>query len=149
MIRYKCKKFDELELDELYAIMVLRQEVFALEQNCVYVDADNKDQASYHILGEDHSGSLRSYSRICPKGVSYSNYASIGRVVVHSSTRSKGEGYRLMKATLKCFEELFINEPCKISAQSYLTDFYKNLGFRSIGEEYLEDGISHIAMIRP
>jgi len=149
MIRYKCKKYNDLELDELYAIMVLRQSVFAVEQNCVYLDADGKDQASYHILGVDSFGALQAYSRICPQGVAYPKYASIGRVVVSSTIRSTGEGYRLMKTTLEYFQELFPNQACKISAQSYLISFYKNLGFQPTGQEYFEDGISHIAMIRP
>lgn len=36
----------------------------------------------------------------------------------------------------------------KISAQKYLKKFYESHGFIQKGEEYLEDGILHIGMIR-
>ena len=35
----------------------------------------------------------------------------------------------------------------KISAQKYLRQFYEDLGFKVITEEYLEDGIPHFGMI--
>jgi len=49
MLRFTCKSFRDLSLDELYDIMVLRQEVFSVEQDCVYLDADGKDQDSWHL----------------------------------------------------------------------------------------------------
>jgi len=49
MIKYRCLKFGELNLYELYAIMALRQEVFVVEQNCPYIDADGSDQQSYFL----------------------------------------------------------------------------------------------------
>ena len=128
--------------------MVLRQVVFVVEQNCPYVDADGRDQASWHVIGTDHEGKIKSYTRICPKGLAYSDYLSIGRVVVDESIRSIGEGYRLMEATFKFCNEIFPNEPNKISAQSHLQRFYTKLGYQTVGEGYLEDGIPHIAMIR-
>ena len=51
MLSWILKKFDELSLQELYAILQLRNEVFAVEQNCVYPDLDNKDQAAHHLMG--------------------------------------------------------------------------------------------------
>ena len=128
--------------------MVLRQEVFAVEQGSAYVDADGKDQASYHVLGEDEKNQLVAYARICSPGVAYSDYVSIGRVVVDQAMRSSGEGYRLMETSLQYCSELFPGIPNKISAQKYLQKFYGNLGYYAVGEVYLEDDIPHIAMIR-
>ena len=82
MISYQSKPYNELGLDELYDILVLRQEVFVVEQDCPYLDADGKDQASYHVSGRDASGKLLSYARIVPKGISYENYISIGPVQI-------------------------------------------------------------------
>ena len=38
-------------------------------------------------------------------------------------------------------------EKIELSAQKYLTKFYKDLGFEKKGKEYLEDNIPHIKMI--
>ena len=147
-IRYRCVKYKDLSIHELYEAMRLRQEVFVLEQNCPYVDADGLDPLSYHVLGNSDSGKLVSYTRICPPGVSYKDYVSIGRVAVQEQARGTGEGYKLMEATLGFCSNLFPNIPNKISAQTYLLHFYQNIGYVAVGEGYLEDDIPHIAMIR-
>jgi len=128
--------------------MKLRQEVFVVEQNCPYVDADGKDRMSFHVMGYDESGDLLAYVRICPPGVSYDKYVSIGRVVTHERVRGIGEGYQLMEASLRFCKELFPQVPNKISAQLHLTNFYEKLGYVTVGDDYLEDDIPHIAMIR-
>lgn len=89
-IDWKLKLFNELSSDELYAIIRLRNEVFVVEQNCVFQDADNKDQSSYHVMGWKEN-ELVAYSRLVPAGISYSE-PSIGRVVTSPSVRSLGLG---------------------------------------------------------
>ncbi len=148
MITFKCKTFQELSIDELYAMMVLRQEVFVVEQNCVYTDADNRDQASWHLLGTDTNGELVAYLRILPKGLSYKEYPSIGRVATSNKIRKQGIGRVLMEEALIHTDRLFPKERIKISAQVYIVSFYNSLGFESVGEAYLEDGIPHTGMIR-
>jgi len=149
MVHYTCKAFQELTLDQLYAIMVLRQEVFVVEQDCPYIDADNKDQDSYHLMGWNADNQLVAYTRLVPKGISYNNYISIGRVITSKLVRRQGVGITLMEKSVDKIRELFgTEEPIKISAQVYLLRFYTSLGFDKIGEEYLEDGIPHTAMIR-
>jgi ElaA protein len=145
--RFVCKPFYELSLDELYALMVLRQEVFVVEQNCPYLDADGKDQGSHHVLmylGDK----LVACTRLLPRGLSYPEYQSIGRVVTHASVRGTGAGKILMAESVLLCIELFGQNPIKIGAQSYLLRFYESFGFVSTGEEYLEDGIPHTKMIR-
>lgn len=148
MIKYKCLAFEQLELEQLYAIMVLRQEVFVVEQDCPYLDADGKDQKSWHVIGVDEDDQLKAYTRICPPGVSYEGYVSIGRVVVDESIRGAQEGYRLMNESIVKCERLYPDHATKLSAQAHLEKFYNNLGYSAVGEGYLEDGIPHIAMIR-
>ena len=50
-MRWQWTDFDHLSLEQLYALMRLRQQVFVVEQDCPYIDADNQDQAAHHLLG--------------------------------------------------------------------------------------------------
>lgn len=147
MLRFSCFSFHQLTPYELYDIMVLRQEVFVVEQNCPYLDADGKDLQCWHLLGRNDAGKLICYTRLLPEGLAYEGYVSIGRVVSSPSARGAGAGKILMQRSIEMCRHLFGNQPIKIGAQSYLLKFYEGFGFRSIGEEYLEDGIPHTKMI--
>lgn len=140
-------KFSELKLQQLHDIFELRAEVFVVEQNCPYQDVDGKDPESYHLLFYDHH-LLIAYCRILPPGVSYPE-PSIGRVVVKKSKRGHQLGELLMKQALSKTLELFNNQEIVISAQSYLLNFYQDLGFATEGNEYLEDDIPHQRMRYP
>jgi len=146
-MKIKCLPFYRLNLDEIYASMALRQEVFVVEQDCPYLDADGKDQEAWHVMGWDEKGELVAYTRLLPQGISYENYASIGRVVSSSKVRGKGAGKEIMIASMDWCKKLFTNQKVKISAQVYALDFYRNLGFEVVGEEYMEDDIPHMSMI--
>ena len=149
MIEFHCLHFDELSLHQLYDLMKLRQEVFVVEQDCVYLDADDKDQDSWHLMGVDDQRQLLAYCRLVKKGVSYAGYPSIGRVITAEQGRGKGYGQLLIKEAIQQCEQLFGKTALKIGAQTYLLRFYQSFGFNPVGEEYLEDGIPHIHMIRP
>ncbi|MCS7037635.1 MAG: GNAT family N-acetyltransferase [Saprospiraceae bacterium] len=142
-----CRPFAALTVYELYDIMALRQEVFVVEQNCAYLDADGKDLEAWHVMGRDAQERLAAYTRLLPLGVSYEGYASIGRVVSAPFARRAGLGRLIMEHSLAWCVRLFGPVPLKISAQTYLLGFYESFGFRSTGEEYLEDGIPHTAMV--
>jgi ElaA protein len=148
-LTFECTPFSALSLEALYDLLALRQEVFIVEQNCPYLDADGKDQPAWHLLGRDALGRLAAYARILPPGVSYPQYPAIGRIVTAPFARRTGQGKALMDAAIDQTCQLF--GPCaiKISAQTYLLNFYESFGFQSTGEEYLEDDIPHTAMIRP
>ena len=146
-MKFEIRSFSQLSNKELYRILQLRAEVFVVEQNCVYLDADDLDQEGYHVLGFSESQEVHAYTRILPQGSTYSEYAAIGRVVTSQSVRKKGHGKPLMIFTIAQCRLLYPNHKIKISAQSYLIKFYNELGFQEIGEEYLEDGIPHIAMV--
>jgi ElaA protein len=147
MINWILKEFYKLEPGELYDAMQLRSEVFVVEQNCVYLDADGKDRECYHLLG--YSGKeLAAYTRLVPAGVIYTEM-SIGRVVTSPRHRTKGYGKELMQKSIETCYELFGNGPIKIGAQYYLEKFYGSLGFITSSGIYLEDGIEHIYMIKP
>lgn len=143
-LNWKYTAFDELSVAELYAIIQLRNEVFVVEQNCAYQDADDLDSKSYHLTGWDGER-LAAYCRILPPGVSHPD-ASIGRVVTSPLYRKTGNGRLLMlKAIVKTLSQ-FTCSKITISAQFYLTHFYESLGFTAFGATYLEDNIPHIEM---
>ena len=144
-LHWVLKKFEELTPFELYNIMQLRNEVFVVEQNCVYQDADNKDPKSFHFMGWDNT-TLVAYTRIIPQGISYTE-ASIGRVVSSPKYRGTGAGRTLMQLSINNTFRLFNCKAIKIGAQLYLKKFYESLGFVQCSDQYLEDNIPHIEMI--
>jgi ElaA protein len=146
MLHIITKLFKELTTDELYAILQLRSEVFVVEQDCVYQDMDYKDQRALHVLGFKNE-KIIAYTRIFKPG-DYFECASIGRVVVTENERRFKYGYDIMNASIEAVKTYNHKTKIKISAQVYLKKFYNNLGFKEVGEGYLEDGIPHIAMVR-
>ena len=146
MLNWKTKEFTELNNYELYAILKLRSKVFVVEQNCVFLDMDDKDQKSIHIMGfmDDE---LVACSRLLPAGVSYTEM-SIGRVATDPAHRSKGLGKELMRISVDKLVEAYGNHPIRIGAQCYLIKFYEGFGFNINSAEYLEDGIPHVEMLR-
>jgi len=146
MIEIHVKHFNELSTQELYDILQLRSEVFVVEQDCVYQDIDGKDQKALHVLGFKKD-KLIAYTRLF-KPSDYFNEASIGRVVVAKNQRQFKYGYDIMKASIEAIKTHYNETVIKISAQVYLKSFYNNLGFKEVGEEYLEDDIPHIAMFK-
>jgi ElaA protein len=145
-MKFITKTFSELTTDELYAVLQLRSEVFVVEQDCVYQDLDFKDQKSLHVLGYKED-KIIAYTRIFKPG-DYFTEASIGRVVVKDSERKYGYGHDLMKASIEAVKNHFNTSEITISAQVYLTKFYNSHGFNKVSDEYLEDGIPHIEMLR-
>lgn len=139
------KPFYELTLDELYALLQLRMEVFIVEQNCVYQDCDDKDQESHHLMAWCN-GKLAAVTRLLPPGVSYAE-PSIGRVITSPAFRGMKLGRELMTRSIESCYELFGKQPIRIGAQQYLKTFYESFGFRQVGEPYDEDGIQHIKML--
>ena len=146
-IDYKWKKFDELSLDDLYAILNLRQKVFIVEQDCPYIDADYTDQDAFHLLGYK-GDSLIGYLRAFKPGIKYDG-ASMGRIVTEISSRRLGLGKEITQMGVNFLVKEYPNHEIVISAQHRLEHFYINLGFIPRGEVYLEDNINHIQMYLP
>ena len=146
MLTIELKSFNQLTTNLLYDILQLRSEVFVVEQEIVYQDIDGKDQKALHVMGFKDS-KLVAYTRIFKPG-DYFKYASIGRVLVKENQRRFNYGKEIMIASVAAVKEYFNETEIKISAQKYLLKFYSDLGFKAYGEEYLEDTIPHMAMIR-
>ena len=143
---WELKNFEELNSFELYAILRLRSEVFVVEQNCVFLDMDEKDFYSHHLMGW-RDKDLAAYSRLIAPGKIY-NQMTIGRVVTSPKYRKIGIGKELLSVSIKKCYELFGEEEIKIGAQLYLKKFYSSFGFIQSSNIYDEDGIKHIEMIK-
>lgn len=131
--------------------MRLRSEVFVVEQDCVYLDLDDKDARSIHLFAQDENAqpgtAARAVVRLVPPGVSYRE-PSIGRVAIDLTSRGTGLGVELMERAIRSCHRHWPCTGLRISAQQYLIGFYGRLGFETVGEGYMEDGIPHIQMHR-
>ena len=145
-VTWRWVTFDELTVDALYRVMALRQRVFVIEQNCVYLDADGHDAVCIHGLGES-GGELVAYARLLPRDVAYPT-PSIGRVVTSPTARGSGLGRTVVEQAIAECGRRFPGEAITIGAQLYLLAFYESFGFVGAGNPYDEDGIMHIEMIR-
>jgi ElaA protein len=145
-INWVFRSFYQLSLNELYQVFELRQEVFIVEQDCPYKDADGLDQKCFHLLGYCDN-QIAAYARIVPAGVAYKE-ASIGRIVTSEKFRGIGLGKILMDESLAIMMKQFGNGQIRIMAQCYLKEFYREFAFVEDGQEFLEDGIPHIEMVR-
>jgi ElaA protein len=144
-ITWQTHAWSDLSTETLYAILALRAEVFVVEQNCPYQDVDGKDPKSLHVCGYAENGELCAYARLVQPGISYEEW-SIGRVITSPRVRRTGAGEELMRTCMAYFKEHRISS-VRISAQSYLHDFYTKFGFVRVSEEYLEDDIPHMEML--
>jgi ElaA protein len=150
-IDWQWLAFADLNLHELYEILKLRQDVFVVEQQCPYPDADGRDVDCYHLLGWEKltgkRGELIAYLRVLPPGLAYEELA-MGRILTAKKVRGAGIGKELMKEGLRRVRETFGEVAVRISAQHYLKPFYEEFGFRQFSEPYDEDGIPHVEMLK-
>lgn len=141
----EIKTFQDLTKEELYEILKLRAEVFVVEQRCFYLDPDDKDYQSMHLMMKEN-GEIASYLRILPKGLSYET-ASIGRVLTPRHHRGKGFSRKAMQTAISWIKKHWEEEKITIGAQLYLHNFYASLGFVSVGKPYLDAEVEHIDMV--
>jgi len=145
-MKWTLKKFQDLSVQEFHDIVQLRLDIFVVEQDCVYLDLDGKDQIAYHLFYTTDQGQTVAYTRLFAPG-DYYDEAAIGRVVVQKDFRNQRLGFELMTRSVQQVASLFHTKNIRIGAQTYLKKFYESLGFRSTGHEYLEDGIPHTHML--
>ncbi|MGP4071520.1 GNAT family N-acetyltransferase [Piscibacillus sp. B03] len=144
-MNWENKTFYELTHDELYDILKLRVDVFVVEQNCPYPEIDGYDKESRHFFVKNDE-QIIAYCRIIPPNVKFEE-ASIGRVITHESTRRTGIGTKMLNEVLSYIANAYDRPNVKIEAQSHLQHFYGQCGFKTISEEFLEDGIPHVEML--
>lgn len=146
-IDWQCLRLRDMQPLAVHRMLRARQQVFVLEQNCVYLDADDGDEQAWHLAGWAADWHLMACARIVDPGVKYPE-ASIGRVLTTTAARGTGLGRELLQRAIERATELHPATGLRISAQRYLTRFYGDFGFVVVGEPYLEDGIAHVEMFR-
>lgn len=144
-IRWVLKPFERLTPTELYELLRLRSQVFVVEQQCIYLDEDNKDQFAFHLMGWQDS-LLAACARLFKPG-DYFREVSIGRIITAPEIRGTGLGKDLMKESIEIAHRLYGPVPIRIAAQYYLRMFYTSFGFQADGDIFLEDGIEHVEMV--
>lgn len=147
-LRWSCLGFEALTVQQLYALLRLRSEIFVVEQRCAYLDPDGKDvhPQALHLLGYDGEV-LAASVRILPPGLGYP-CPSIGRVVVAATHRGTGLGHVLMREALDQVFRHWPGSEVQLGAQAHLADFYAAHGFAVASPVYDEDGIPHVTMRR-
>ncbi|MGV4414794.1 GNAT family N-acetyltransferase [Chryseobacterium sp. T1] len=146
MIIWSVKNFEELTTKELYGILKVRQEVFVVEQEAAYLDADDTDQKAIHIWAEK-DGKVVAYCRVFDQGIKYQE-SSIGRVLTHPDYRKLKLGRQLVAYAIDVIENRYKTPSIRISAQDYLINFYSDFGFIPTDKKYLEDNLPHTEMYR-
>ena len=147
-LAWRCVAFDALSPRELQGIYMARQRVFAVEQNCAFLDADGFDELAHHLgAWAPDAREPVAYARLLPPGTKYAD-ASIGRVLTSIGARGRGLGRELMLRALSAVAATWPGAAVRISAQTRLEAFYASLGFLAVAPPYLEDGIDHTEMLR-
>ncbi len=150
VLQWQWATFEQLGGADWYAVLQARQDVFVLEQQCLYPDIDGADQRAHHLLGwaeVDGKPQLQAYLRCFAPGDKYAE-AALGRVLTIQSVRGLGTGKLLMTEGLRRVAQLYPGSAIRISAQEHLQGFYGSFGFRPVSDIYMEDGIPHIEMLR-
>lgn len=138
--------FSDLSNLDLYKILQLREKVFVLEQTCLYQDLDNIDQGAWHVFATEND-TVVAYARVFVKNTE-ENIVQIGRVVTEMDYRRKNIGTEIMNAAITVAYEKLNAQQIYLEAQTYAIPFYSRLGFKIVSEEFLEDGIPHVKMIK-
>ena len=150
MIEWQWRAFADLTNAELYAVLGARQQVFIVEQTCIFPDIDGLDADAQHLLGwrmADGQRQLAAYLRLLAPGVKYTE-ASIGRVLTTPAARGSGAGRALLTEGTRGADRLYPGHANRIGAQLYLENFYQQFGYVTITAPYDEDGIMHVDMLR-
>ncbi len=139
-MEFKVKTFKELTTDELYEILKSRTEVFLLEQKIICQDLDDMDKESLHCFFMDGKR-VRAYLRAFKSG---EDSVLIGRVL--TLEHKKGMGSHLMEKSMDEVKKYFKVKKICVHAQKQAEKFYEKMGFKTVSDEYLEEGVVHITM---
>ncbi|MEM8562634.1 MAG: GNAT family N-acetyltransferase [Pseudomonadota bacterium] len=143
--RWQISQFEALSNAELYALLRLRQEVFVLEQECLYQDLDNRDQSAVHLFCWEKN-ELMAYQRALAPGACFADSA-LGRIVVSVKARGHQVGKALVQRGVQHNLTRWPEHDVRINGQARLEHFYRSLGFAVEGDLFDEDGIPHLHMV--
>ena len=136
----------DMDAATLYALLMLRVQVFVVEQDCPYLELDGWDLSrdTRHFWLETRTGEVLATLRLLEEHPRGRKAFRIGRVCTAVDERGRGHTTRLMQAALAEVGE----HPCHLNAQSHLTGMYAKHGFAVSGAGFVEDGIPHVPMVR-
>ncbi len=136
----------DLDAATLYELLKLRVEVFVVEQACAYPELDGRDllAETRHFWLEAPDGEVICTLRLMEEHPGGEKTFRIGRVCTKQNSRGQGHTTRLLQAALAEVGDY----PCHINAQTYLQDMYRHHGFVRCGDEFVEDGIPHVPMVK-
>lgn len=144
-LEWQWCRLGELSAEQVYAVLAARVAIFVVEQNCAYQDLDGLDGDAEHLIvwsGKEVAG----YLRVLGPGTRFDD-PSIGRIITTQPFRGSGLGREVVAKGLERTRMRYPGRPIRISAQKYLEKFYRDFGFVTVSEPYLEDGIPHVEML--
>lgn len=149
-VTWRWHRWDQLDRDQVYAILKARVDIFVVEQECPYPEIDGKDPQALHLLGYDghpSEGVLLAYARLFAPG-DYYDEPAVGRVLTTPAARGRGIGRLLMAECHRFSEATFGTAAVRLNGQGYLLQFYESLGYTAVRGPYDEDGIPHYELLR-
>ncbi|WP_237478166.1 GNAT family N-acetyltransferase [Lichenibacterium dinghuense] len=146
MAAFAWRSFEDLSARDLHDVLKLRADVFVVEQACLFAEIDGRDPDALHLLARTaEGGPLAGTLRLFPPDAA--GRAVIGRVATSAAARGTGFGRALMAEGVAEARRRYGPAPVAIGAQARLERFYAGFGFVRRGEDYVEDGIAHCAML--
>jgi ElaA protein len=141
-VKIMAVPFSALDGLTAYSLWKLRQDVFVVEQQAAYADLDGRDldPDTRHVVMDDDDVVV-GCARVLDDGDTW----RIGRVALHPSVRGRGLADALLHTALQVCK----GRDVVLDAQVPLAGWYAGFGFEVDGEEFLEDGIAHVPMVRP
>ncbi|HEV8332581.1 MAG TPA: GNAT family N-acetyltransferase [Steroidobacteraceae bacterium] len=144
-LRWQWCRLGELSAEQVYAVLAARVAIFVVEQNCAYQELDGLDADAEHLIA--WSGTqVAGYLRVLGPGTRFDD-PSIGRIITAQPFRGTGLGRDLVAKGIEHTRLRYPGQPVRISAQKYLEKFYRDFGFVTVSEPYLEDDIPHVEML--
>jgi ElaA protein len=146
-IEWQWCRLGELSAEQVYAVLAARVEIFVVEQNCAYQDLDGLDADAEHLIAWSGTGTeVAGYLRVLGPGTRFDD-PSIGRIITAKRFRGSGLGRVIVAKGIERTRLRYPGQPVRISAQQYLEKFYRDFGFVTVSQPYLEDNIPHVEML--
>jgi len=125
------------ELDQVIAI---RKQVFVKEQKVpLDIELDGLDDEAEHVIA-----CLNGEPIGCAR-IRFDTYAKLERIAIVEKYRGKGFGKQLTDFLIEYCKQKDVGE-IRLHSQTYVTDFYKKLGFKIRGKSFFEAEIEHVEM---
>ena len=141
------RAWSELTIDDVYAILKLRTDVFFLEQKIDETELDDRDQEveTRHYRIVDDQGTAAYLRTLFDSDPTHRDaHRLVSRVVVRADRRGEGLAQNLLAEVIARHG----TEPMLLHAQEYIAPLYARYGFVAFGDVYEEAGLPHLSMYR-